>query len=255
MIESSSTGSPNTYEGSDGYVPHWEEFQSAYDRPRNTIRAAVFGSLSGGIFFFGLAAAILSGHFWPVFLVALALTSLVGSLSSSNIQAIYGGFQGCVFFLGLAVCSVIGWWPWILAVFGIAAILGIGNGLLAPWPFITPGMIADQYYTAIRNQDYAQAYTFLDAKLTTSLTQEQFSTLARSRDVADGPVSKYTIAPDLDITTIPLPGEPLPLVTPVGNPSQKVTVTVMRAHGTSYPVHLQMRRAGKGWKITAFDRI
>jgi hypothetical protein len=116
-------------------------------------------------------------------------------------------------------------------------------------------MIADQYYTAIRNHDYGQAYTFLDAKLTTSLTQEQFSTLAKSRDVTDGAVSRYIITPDVDITTIPLLGEPLPLVTPVGNPTENVIVTVMRAHGTAYPVHLQLRRAGKAWKITAFDRI
>ena len=54
----------------------------------------------------------------------LALTSLVGSLSKSNLQTIYGGFQGFVFFLGLALCSVIGWWPWILVVLGISSVLG-----------------------------------------------------------------------------------------------------------------------------------
>jgi hypothetical protein len=63
--------SPPDYQVQDevGFPP-WEEYQESYDRSRNTVRAAIFGGLSGGIFFFGLLAAILSDHFWPVFLVA-----------------------------------------------------------------------------------------------------------------------------------------------------------------------------------------
>ncbi len=81
---STNVGSVNVYAELDGYVPHWEEYQEAYDRTRKTVRAAVFGGLAGGIFFFGLAAAILSV---PVFLVALAIGRLIGSLSSSKVQA------------------------------------------------------------------------------------------------------------------------------------------------------------------------
>jgi hypothetical protein len=132
VTQNSSTSPANGYEEPDSYVPRWEEYQEGYNRPSVTARAAVFGGLSGGIFFFGLVAAILSGHFWPVFLVTVALTSLVSSLSSSNAQAIYGGFQGSVFFLGLAVLAFTGWWwPGVLVVLGIAAILSIGYGLLA----------------------------------------------------------------------------------------------------------------------------
>src|SRR5579884_2300573 len=124
--ERSSTGAAAWYEEPGCYAPHWEEYQRAYSRRSNTVRAAVFGGLAGGIFFFGLAIAVLSGFFWPVFLVGLAITALVGSLGSSNIPSIYGGFQGCVFFLGLAVLAYTGWWwPGILVVLGIAAILGI----------------------------------------------------------------------------------------------------------------------------------
>ncbi len=245
--------SPPDYEESRGYVPHWEGYQGTYTQPGNTVRAAVFGGLAGGIFFFGLAAAILSGHFWPVFLVALAICSLVGSLSSSNAQAIYGGFQGFVFFLGLAVCSVIGFWPWILVVLGIAAILGSLNGLWALWPVARPSLIVDQYYSAIRNHNFAQAYRFLDASLTSTITQEQFTQIAQEQDAAYGGVSSYVIAPNF--ATTPLPGEPLPLVTFASNPAENVTVTVTRAHGPSYTVHLQGRQVGKAWKITAFYRI
>jgi hypothetical protein len=220
------------------------------------VRSAVFGGLSGGIFFFGLVVAILSGHFWPVFLVALALTSLVGSLSSSKAQAIYGGFQGCVFFLGLAFFAVTGWWwPGILLLLGIEAILGIGNGLLALGPVARPGMIVDQYYTALRNHDYVRAYRFLDASLIASLSQQQFTAMARQSDEAEGAVSRYSIAPDLDVTATPLPGEPLPRVDFAGHPAENVIVQVMRANGTVYAVHLQVRRVGRAWKITAFDCI
>ena len=56
--------SPPDYQVQDevGFPP-WEAYQESYDRSRNTVRAAIFGGLSGGIFFFGLLAAILSGHF------------------------------------------------------------------------------------------------------------------------------------------------------------------------------------------------
>ena len=132
MRLSSGLGSVNVYAELDGYAPHWEEYQEVYHQTRKTVRAAVFGGLAGGIFFFGLAAAILSGHFWPVFLAALAISWLIGLLSSSKAQAMYVGFQGFVFFLGLAICSVVGWWPWILVMLGISAILEIANGLLQP---------------------------------------------------------------------------------------------------------------------------
>jgi len=132
MTLSSGRGSVNVHTELDGYVPHWEEYQEVYHRTRKTVRTAVSGGLAGGIFFFGLAAAILSGHFWPVFLAALAIGWLMGLLSSPKAQAMYVGFQGFVFFLGLAVCSVVGWWPWILVMLGISAILEIANGLLRP---------------------------------------------------------------------------------------------------------------------------
>src|SRR5690242_11719185 len=87
---------------SDGYVPRLEQYQETYGRPRKTIRAAVFGGLAGGVFLLGMAAAIISDHFWPIFLATLAIAWLIGSLTRSNAQAMYVGFQGFVFFLGLA---------------------------------------------------------------------------------------------------------------------------------------------------------
>ena len=132
MTLSSGIGSVNAYDELNRYVPHWEESQGAYNRPRKTVRTAIFRGLAGGIFFFGLVAAVLSGYFWPVFLAALSIGWLIGLLSILKPHAMYVGFQGFVFFLGLAVCSAVGWWPWILVMLGISVILEIVNALLTP---------------------------------------------------------------------------------------------------------------------------
>jgi hypothetical protein len=231
-------------------------FQWESRRPRMTIRVAFFGSLAGVIFFVGLAAAILSGHFWEVFLIDLGICSLVSSLSSSKAQAILAGVQGCVFLLGLAALAWTGWWwPGILVVLGIAALLGIGSGLMALWPVARPARVVDQYYTALSNQDYARAYGLLDTNLAASLPLEQFTAMAQGQDTAEGTVSRYSITPELAVTTTPLPAEPLPRVTFTRHPAQNLLVMVERAQGPSYLVHLQVRRVGKAWTITAFDRI
>ncbi len=41
-----------------------------------TARASLFGGLSGGVFFFGLAIAFLSGHFFPVLLATRTTITL-----------------------------------------------------------------------------------------------------------------------------------------------------------------------------------
>jgi hypothetical protein len=39
------------------------------------------------------------------------------------------------------------------------------------------------------------------------------------------------------------------------NPAENVIVQVLRANGSVYPAHLQVRRVGKTWKISTFDRM
>lgn len=82
------------------------------------------GGMSGGIFMIGLAIAFFSGHFLPVLFVTLAVTSLLGSVSSMRPNALYGGLHSFVWLLGLAFCFIFGFWPWILVVVGASAILG-----------------------------------------------------------------------------------------------------------------------------------
>jgi hypothetical protein len=101
---------------------------------QNTLRG-----LTGGIVLIALALGILLGkgsYFLPLFFAGLALAALLGSFSSGNAKGVYGGFQGFIWLLGLAFCFLpgVGFWPWILVVVGISAILGalaapIVNGL------------------------------------------------------------------------------------------------------------------------------
>jgi energy-coupling factor transporter transmembrane protein EcfT len=87
---------------------------------RNALR-----SLSGGIFLIFLALAfMIKGFFLPVLFIGLALTVLLGGLGAGKKQAAYGSFLGFIWMLGLAFCFIFGFWPWILLIVGITAILG-----------------------------------------------------------------------------------------------------------------------------------
>ena len=94
-------------------------------RQRNSL-----GGLTGGIFLIGLALAIFfsSGHFFlPIFFATLAFCSLIGSLVALNPRGFYGGLQGFIWLLGLGILFLpgVGFWPWILVLCGISAILGV----------------------------------------------------------------------------------------------------------------------------------
>jgi hypothetical protein len=116
------------------------------------------GGLAGGFFFIGLALAFafsgfLGGHGFLFFLFAgLAFSSLLGSASSMNARGLYGGIQGFVWMMGLAFLFVIGFWPWILVLIGISAILG---SLIVP---ITAGLVGLGIYAATQGNQPQQPY-------------------------------------------------------------------------------------------------
>jgi hypothetical protein len=133
-------------------------------------------------------------------------------------------------------------WVWITL--GILALLCIIGGGLLIWgigsAINTYGgatIASDQYYNAIRDGDYARAYTFLGSDVKAGLSQQAFTQQAQQQDGAYGLVNKFSY------TNVP-----------IGDPAN-ATLTVTRANGTSYTVHLEMRQEGGVWKITAFDRI
>src|SRR5690242_19312249 len=139
----------------------------AYRRQMRRSYRGSLGGLAGGFFFIGLALAFalsswFGGSGFLFFLFAgLAFASLFGSATSMNPRGLYGGIQGFVWLMGLAIMFVIGFWPWILVLLGISAILG---SLIAP---ITAGLMGLGIYAATQNaqpqqtyqQPYQQTYT------------------------------------------------------------------------------------------------
>jgi flagellar basal body-associated protein FliL len=126
-------------------------------------------------------------------------------------------------------------WVWI--VLGVFALLCVLGGALV-WTFaVNPAIAGEQYYIAIRDQDYAKAYTYLGPDLQARLSQDAFIQQAQQQDAALGRVSHYTYGNY-----------------PIGDPAT-ATEVVTRAHGTTYTVHLELRLEGSAWKIAAFDRI
>jgi hypothetical protein len=133
---------------------------------------------------------------------------------------------------------------WVWMILGILALLGVlGSVLLAIGAGFAvktiggPSIATDQYYSAIKNQDYTGAYTYLGSNLKAGLSQEAFIQTARQNDTVAGKVSRFAFS-----------------TVPVGDPAT-VTLTVTRTNGSSYIVHLQLRQEGGAWKIAAFDRI
>ncbi len=107
-------------------------------------RRSIAGGLSTAIILIGLALAFTFGGFnLPIFFVALALSSLVGSLATASPRGIYGGLQSFLWLIGLAFCFTVGFWPWILVVCAASVLLGslsklILAGLLSLNLFGTP---------------------------------------------------------------------------------------------------------------------
>ena len=93
-------------------------------RYRNPLRAA-----TGGIFFLGLALAIVISNqyggdwFIAIFFITLACTSFIGSLNF-NRRGFYSGSYGFVWLLAIALFFITNSWVWFLVAIGVTAILG-----------------------------------------------------------------------------------------------------------------------------------
>lgn len=115
-------------------------------------------------------------------------------------------------------------------------LLALGVGIMVQ-TVAGPSTIADQYYSAIKKQDYAMAYSYLGSRLQTVYDQQAFTRSAQHNDAASGKV-----------TSVSFSG------VPTGDPAS-VYVTVTRMSGSAYTVHLEWRQEGGTWKITSLDRI
>jgi hypothetical protein len=103
---------------------------------------------------------------------------------------------------------------------------------------------AEQYYAAIKNQQYAVAYSHLDTQLTYNgalMSQDGYTQAAMRLDETAGKVIDYSIS---NVSTSWNFGQNI----------ARATVHVTRAH-QSYDVHLAMKLEGYSYKITSFDGI
>jgi ABC-type transporter MlaC component len=125
------------------------------------------------------------------------------------------------------------------AVCGIFFVAGIG---FFAKTVAGPAITVDQYYTAVKNQDYNTAFTYISTNLTASngqtLTQELYSTAAQALDTVKGKVTNFSVG---NIST--------------NNNVATVTVSVTRGSASPYDVHLQLQQVNGSWKITSYDNI
>ena len=102
---------------------------------------------------------------------------------------------------------------------------------------------------AIKSQDYAKAYSYVDPNINITLqgqsqqiSEQLFAQAAQGYDLAKGNVRDYSIG-----------GVNLSSSSSSGN-NADVTVTVTRK-GNPYDVHLKLKQEGNDWKIVAFDSL
>ena len=122
---------------------------------------------------------------------------------------------------------------------GIFFALGIG---FFARTVAAPTNVVNEYYSAIKIQDYATAYSYLEPTLTTRngqpLTKDLYTTRAQERDTLYGTVFTFTVG------SISL-----------YNGIASVTVTVKRTNALAYNDHLQLEQVNSTWKIIFFDKI
>ena len=105
-----------------------------------------------------------------------------------------------------------------------------------------PVTTVNQYYNAVKSQDYNTAYSYIGTNLTASngqaLTQELYATAAQALDTVNGKVTNYSVG---NIS--------------VNNDKASITVSVTRGSNSPYDVHLQLQQINGSWKITSYDNI
>jgi hypothetical protein len=143
-------------------------------------------------------------------------------------------------------------WLLVLAIIvGILVLAGVG-GFAAIYLVVfnsPPKTVAQQYYDAIKSQDYALAYSYLDPNIeitfqgrSQQITQQAFTQAAQAYDATKGKVRDFSITSvDFNYSTS------------TGNTGH-VTVRVTR-NGNAYDVHLMLRQEGNDWKIVDVDSL
>ena len=144
-------------------------------------------------------------------------------------------------------------WLWItLAIVGGLLVLVCGGCAIASYAGIGyfaktiagPSVAANSYYQNIKDQNYDQAYTYLDTSGTVQsqfVNASSFAQVAKAQDQVKGPVTAFS---QTNISTDSTNG--------VNTAS--VTMSVTR-NGPAYAVQLQLKEENGVWKIISFDTI
>ena len=124
----------------------------------------------------------------------------------------------------------------------IASVAGIGFFAKS---IAGPTATATVYYQNIKDQNYDQAYNYLDTNMTTTqgqpLTSTVFTQLAQAQDSDKGQVTNFSqTSVNTDSTN--------------GVNTATVIMSVTR-NGSSYDVTLQLKQEDGAWKIIGFDNI
>jgi hypothetical protein len=128
----------------------------------------------------------------------------------------------------------------------LLSVLGIGIFGQAVNSIVAPTTTANAYYQAIQNQNYTQAYTYLDFNSVTiagqqTATQDAYIATAKAEDLANGVVTSFTQTSIHSSSTN-------------GVNTATVIMSVTRS-GSSYSVDLQLKEENGTWKIVSFDQI
>ena len=109
---------------------------------------------------------------------------------------------------------------------------------------------AESYFSALKSQDYAAAYSYIDPRITIIMDNQSqpislslFTQAARAYDQQRGTISSFSL------TKVSVTGS--------GSSSGSADITVRVTRGTAapYDVHLQLGQEGNDWKIIGFDNL
>lgn len=138
-------------------------------------------------------------------------------------------------------------WIWItlgvigglIVIGGIVLVLSLGFFTASTIKTIAgPTIVADQYYTTIKSQDYNKAYTFWDSNVQKAYPLEMFTSESQLVDKQLGTVTHYTIASQVQYPE---------------NNTAIVSLTTTRSGGVSQTVQLHLQQVGSLWKITSSE--
>ena len=130
----------------------------------------------------------------------------------------------------------------LLVVGGIVAIVVVVNNQVSP-----AKTVVQQYYDAVKSQNYAQAYSYLEIQTLTLSGQQQQASQALYTQVAQVIDQQNGKVTDYNITGVEVSSSN-------GLNTAAITVNVTRS-GKTQEVHVQLRQVGNDWKIIGLDHL